>query len=152
FPFEDLPGTFNYYSKAVFEIARDSILDEDEYGLLEKMRRLKTYESQNKDASPTAFWYSDTLSLTGDYNAGLGYLIDKGVMTGNAADTTLSRDMFSTEFLKSNRVLESIPIEPDSVLAKIFIEETPPQQALYNLLYPFDYREEIWSQTLSKKN
>lgn len=151
-PFEDMPGFFNYYSKTVFEIARDSILDDKEYRLLEKMRGLKTYELQDKDASPTAFWYPDTLSLTGDYNAGLEYLIRKGVMTGNTVDTTLSKYAFTTDFLAENRILGYAHLDADLILAERFIEDTIRQRRLYNLLYPFGYRREIWNHALSKKN
>ena len=145
-PFEDLPGKFNKYSKIAFEIAKDSIIDEEEMETLTKTRFLSSQVEEGDSLSGL----KDSLSHAADYNNLLTYLIQKGVKSGSSSDTTLTDSQLSDIFLNSHYVLNYETLDGNEVNTTFFTPDAT-NDRLLGLLYPYRIDGESWTQVTSNE-
>jgi hypothetical protein len=155
-PFLDLPGTFNFFSKRIYEMAEDSVLEDDELKQLEIMRirwsETSPTTSMGENFSFPALWVEDTLSYTTTYNQKIEYLINRGIVTGSVEETTLPRAALTPEFLKDNWVKDFTYLDSVAVQVTLFKEEQQPQKALIDLLYPFNHEKVTWDIAMTMSN
>lgn len=145
-PFEDLPGKFNKYSKIAFEIAKDSIIDEEEMETITKTRFLSSQVEEGDSLSGL----KDSLSHAADYNNLLTYLIQKGVKSGSSSDTTLTDSQLSDIFLNSHYVLNYETLDGNEVNTTFFTPDAT-NDRLLGLLYPYRIDGESWAQVTSNE-
>ena len=145
-PFEDLPGKFNKYSKIAFEIAKDSIIDEEEMETITKTRFLSSQVEEGDSLSGL----KDSLSHAADYNNLLTYLIQKGVKSGSSSDTTLTDSQLSDIFLNSHYVLNYETLDGNEVNTTFFTPDAT-NDRLLGLLYPYRIDGESWTQVTSNE-
>ena len=155
-PFQDLPGTFSYFSKTIFEIAKDSLLDISERDQLKTMRlkwdSIPTLKQDVEHKIEKNIWFTNSLSFVKEYNWAIEYLLEYGVVAGSVADSTLLKSNFTPTFLEENWVQNYSFTDSDSVMVTLVKEEKEPKKILLDLLYPFQYNETSWDKFISQEN
>lgn len=147
-PFEDMPGTFSYFSKTLYEISLDSIIDKDERERLTQWRQQLKRGGIHQNADNT-IWWDDSLQLFQEFNLTIGYLLEKQVEEGNPETELIPKNRIDNEYLATNRVKSMLDLGDTVRIEKWQITDTG---FLLNQLFPFQYTNTVWNEAVSNKN
>jgi len=131
-PFEEINGQYNILSKSAYEMAADSLLDDQELVLLEQMRRLPPIADQKKPRDSTDVYLEENLTHSAHYNNVLRYFLEKKVTISSLEDIA----PVDTAIAASLHPVDHDTL-PQSVLPITL-------KRLTQLLYPFLYDPLAW--------
>ncbi len=154
-PFEDTGYSFGYYSTIAFRIARDETLDWQEQKEVERVRWNHMQQQTDKlDTLNLDLWYEDSLSLMMEYNAALGYLIEKCRWIDQKSDTLIvspDRENWKSGIDSNYFVLDSIWAGDSLQLSFSQTDSLTSPAYLVELMYPFQYDPEAFTRYTRSK-
>ena len=149
-PFEDTGNAFSYFSKDIFEIAEDSVLDEGEQHQLISLRDGWNTNGGNTDRPSPWYFFDDSLSFQNGYSDAIAFLLEKRIVFAEIKMDSIPRSVFTPQYLEKNWVRNYHYIQGDEVQVLLVNEIEGGKSHLEEMLYPFTYHPESWSELVSK--
>ena len=142
-PFEDIAGKFNIFSKTAYEMAADSLLDDQELAILEKMRRLPFLADQKYEFDTAGLYLDEHLNHSAHYNHVVRYFIEKKVALSSPAGITTA-DTTTAASLH--------PVDQDTLPVSVLTLGSKAVEHMSHLLYPFLYDPTAWGEAIARDN
>ncbi|MFC4871903.1 DUF4230 domain-containing protein [Negadavirga shengliensis] len=147
-PFEDMPGKFGLFSRCLYEVSLDSIIDEKEKEtVLQQRAQLKSGEIHKNPEN--TIWWQDSLLLFQQFNLAIGYLLDQRVEEGELETIVLPKSSIDDAYMTGNRIKsmldlgDSVRIDKWQIINSGFIKSQ---------LFPFQYNPPVWQGMVADKN
>ena len=139
---------YGYFSKHALAIAADGILDNDEIQVLDSLKinweLMDRIDHFNRQIPyPIFFWYDIPGEYMTDYNAAVSFLMGKNLVIGELESITMNISEIDSSYLAAHKVLNSRKINEVEMVLNQIQNPIDASSTLFNLLYPFQYNNQI---------
>ncbi|SHN30302.1 Protein of unknown function [Cyclobacterium lianum] len=145
FETQDLP--YHQFATFWYEIARDSLIDENEWREMKAYARIET-----SDSLTVSLWTKgDVLWSRALFSEGLHQLSKKNLPLGAFEVDSTSLEIWKT-MEKTSKKIRNVVFKQDSVVFEYFKPRPAVRDSLLHLIQPLRYDPELFAQWRSQKN